>query len=188
MHSNLGNVHQQQGDAAQAVRDYDRATQLAPDAPVPYLNRAIAKETLGVAAADGGDTDGALALWRSAAADCDRAIELDPAEFAAWFDRGNIRMRLGDYAAALTDFTTAADLAPGLAGGTRDAHLGPCGHPAAACSLRAADDAGGAAAAPPRPHPAVWLACWSATNALTHHLALQATACARPRSCSSRTT
>ena len=32
------------------------------------------------------------------------------------FDRGNIRMRLEDWGGALTDFRTAADLAPGLAG------------------------------------------------------------------------
>jgi tetratricopeptide (TPR) repeat protein len=158
VHSNLGNVHQQQGDAAQAVRDYDRATQLAPDAPVPYLNRAIAKETLGVQAAAGGDPTGALALWRSAAADCDRAIELDPAEFAAWFDRGNIHVRLGDYAAALTDFTTAADLAPGLAGGAAKsaaALLAPC-------VLEAAAQAAAGHHPPPPPHPR-----------------LQATGCAR---------
>ena len=54
---------------------------------MPYLNRAIAKETLGVEAAQRGDSQGAQALWRSAAEDASRAIELDPKEFAAWFDR-----------------------------------------------------------------------------------------------------
>lgn len=88
----------------------------APQAPVPYLNRAIAKESLGVAAAARGDAPGALALWRSALADCDAAIERDAKEFAAWFDRGNIRMRLEQWGDALTDFSTAADLAPGLPG------------------------------------------------------------------------
>ncbi|PSC71431.1 condensin complex subunit 3 [Micractinium conductrix] len=115
-YSNLGNVHQQQERPELAVEDYTRAVELAPEAPVPYLNRAISKETLGVRAAEEGDRLGALALWRSAAADCDAAIERDVAEFAAWFDRGNIRMRLEDWGGALTDFRTAADLAPGLAG------------------------------------------------------------------------
>lgn len=114
--SNLGNVHQQQGQAQQAVEDYSKAVALAPEAPVPYLNRAISKEALGVQAAASGDSSRALDLWQSAAADCDRAIELDPKEYAAWFDRGNIDLRLQDYAAALTDFGTAADLAPGLGG------------------------------------------------------------------------
>lgn len=127
---------------------------------MPYLNRAISYEALGVEAAERGDAAGAAELWRKALADCSRAVELDPQEFAAWFDRcappaaplllplwlpqrpssvhvvpaatcpppppppalaaplgsGNVDMRLGDYEQALTDFTTAADLAPGLAG------------------------------------------------------------------------
>ena len=64
-----------------------RAPWILPQAPVPYLNRAIAKETLGVEAAQRGDSPGAQALWRSAAEDASRAIELDPKEFAAYFDR-----------------------------------------------------------------------------------------------------
>lgn len=115
-YSNLGNVHQQQGRPELAVEDYSKAVQLAPEAPVPYLNRAIAKESLGVAAAARGDSPAAQALWRSALADCDAAIERDSKEFAAWFDRGNIRMRLEQWGDALTDFSTAADLAPGLPG------------------------------------------------------------------------
>ena len=35
---------------------------------------------------------------------------------AAWFDRGDIAMRLERYDQALSDFRTAANLAPGLAG------------------------------------------------------------------------
>jgi len=62
-------------------------TPFTQQAPVPYLNRAIAKETLGVQAAQRGDSQGAQDLWRSAAADASRAIELDPKEFAAYFDR-----------------------------------------------------------------------------------------------------
>lgn len=37
-----------QGRAQQALDDYTRAVQLAPEAPVPYLNRAIALEELGL--------------------------------------------------------------------------------------------------------------------------------------------
>ncbi len=39
-----------------------------------------------------------------------------PLAAAAWFDRGDIAMRLERYDQALTDFRTAANLAPGLAG------------------------------------------------------------------------
>lgn len=54
---------------------------------MPYLNRSISKEVLGVEAAAAGNTQRAQQLWRSAADDCSKAIELDPKEFAAWFDR-----------------------------------------------------------------------------------------------------
>lgn len=83
---------------------------------MPYLNRAIAKEQVGLEEAEHGHDATAVELWEQAISDCDRAIQLDPKEYAAWFDRGNVHMRLGDYAAALVDFRTAADLAPGLAG------------------------------------------------------------------------
>lgn len=46
--SNLGNVHMQLGRPELAVDEYTKAVQLAPEAPVPYLNRAIAEEELGV--------------------------------------------------------------------------------------------------------------------------------------------
>ena len=48
--------------------------------------------------------------------DCDLAIERDPKEFAAWFNRGNALARLQDYGGALDSYRTAADLAPGIAG------------------------------------------------------------------------
>lgn len=181
-----------QGRAAEAVEDYGRAIALAPDAPVPYLNRAIAREALGAEAEAAGDAARAQALWGAALADCDAAIDRDPKEFAgarrptrvetrvtgkkwsisglefrswchsgsrrppgrsaaeprglrtrspasssptrrpvppptkgpphppllraAWFDRGNVCLRLADYSGALDAFATAADLAPGLAG------------------------------------------------------------------------
>jgi tetratricopeptide (TPR) repeat protein len=83
---------------------------------VPYLNRAIARESLGVRLAEAGQPEAAAALWADALADCDAAIARDPKEFAAHFNRGNVAMRLGDYAGAQADFTRAADLAPGIAG------------------------------------------------------------------------
>lgn len=48
--------------------------------------------------------------------DCNEAIERDPREFAAWFNKGNALARLQDYAGALESYRTAADLAPGIAG------------------------------------------------------------------------
>lgn len=48
--------------------------------------------------------------------DCNDAIERDPKEFTAWFNKGNVVMRLEDYATAQQCYQKAADLAPGIAG------------------------------------------------------------------------
>ncbi len=48
--------------------------------------------------------------------DCNKAIELDPKEFAAWFNKGNVEMRLGRYEDAEESFRQGADLAPGIPG------------------------------------------------------------------------
>lgn len=72
---------------APRVQDFTAAVELAPDAPVPYLNRAIAYESLGVESAAAGDVARAQQLYEQAAADCSRSILLDPAEFTAWFNR-----------------------------------------------------------------------------------------------------
>ena len=58
--SNLGNVRLSLGKAELAVEAFDKATSLAPNAPVPFLNRAIAKEALG--------------MYELALADCEVAI------------------------------------------------------------------------------------------------------------------
>ncbi|PNH11406.1 UDP-N-acetylglucosamine--peptide N-acetylglucosaminyltransferase [Tetrabaena socialis] len=114
--SNLGNVHMSQGRAKQALDDYSHAVALAPYAPVPYLNRAIALEELGLQLEAQGRAEEAGARWLEALADCDSAIQRDSKEFAAWFNKGNVELRLLDYPSALSCFSTAADLAPGIAG------------------------------------------------------------------------
>eukprot|EP00891_Asterochloris_glomerata_P007688 jgi/Astpho2/7688/Aster-x0780 len=114
--SNLGNVHLSTGRAALALEDFDHAISLAPDAPVPFLNRALASEQLGVEAASSGRQQEAQQHYKRAVADCQAAIDRDPKEAAAWFNKGNAEMRLGDYTSALTSYTYAADAAPGIAG------------------------------------------------------------------------
>lgn len=115
-YSNLGNVHLQQKRAKLALEDFSKAVELAPDAPVPRLNRSIAYEALGVEEEAAGRPAAAAKFYAAAIADCDAAIAADPAEFAAWFDRGNVQMRTGDFEGARASFERAADLAPGLAG------------------------------------------------------------------------
>jgi tetratricopeptide (TPR) repeat protein len=114
--SNLATTHLQQNNPQLAEEEYTKAVNLAPTAPVPKLNRATAREALGVLKYEKGDISGAETLWKAALEDCDQAVALDPNEFAAWYNRANIRMQLEDWPAALDDATRAADLAPGLAG------------------------------------------------------------------------
>jgi len=109
--SNLGNIKLQLENFSGAEADLQQATQLAPEAPVPHLNRAIALQKLG--------------RLEEAAEAASVAISLDSKEFAAWYNRGCVRQDQAElsnnsdedfWAMALADFSTAADLAPGLAG------------------------------------------------------------------------
>ena len=55
--SNIGNVHLSLGHPVEALEDFTRAVSLAPEAPVPYLNRSLAHEQLGVDAERAGQRD-----------------------------------------------------------------------------------------------------------------------------------
>lgn len=115
-YSNLGNVHLQMGKTDLAVSDFTKAIEMAPNAAVPRLNRAIAFEQLGVDADQAGNAKKAVSMWEQGVHDCEEAVKYDPKEFAAWFNKGNIEMRLDKYEEAGMSFSKAADLAPGLAG------------------------------------------------------------------------
>lgn len=113
--SNLSQVELSTGRPQRALEHLDRAVALAPRAAVPRLNRALAKEALAVAAASK-NSSSYERLLASAAEDAREASLLDPREFAAFFDLGNILERQGEFPAALEAFARAADLAPGLPG------------------------------------------------------------------------
>ena len=116
--SNLANVELSTGRPQQALEHLDRAVGLAPRAAVPRMNRALAKEALAVADSSSSPSSSAASelLLASAAEDARQASLLDPKEFAAFYNRGNILERQGDFVGALEAFTEAADLAPGLPG------------------------------------------------------------------------
>ena len=58
-----------------------------------------------LSASRAGDFVRALPLW-------DHVIELAPADAAAWSNRGNVRLALGDAEAAIADQTQAMELDP----------------------------------------------------------------------------
>lgn len=101
-YSNRGNVRLSMGKSAEAYDDFTEAIRLAPSAPVPWLNRALAAEALG--------------RLPEGIADCQEAIQLDPEESASYFNKGNMEAELGDYRAALDSYTISADLSPGIPG------------------------------------------------------------------------
>lgn len=115
-YSNLGNVHLQQGKVEQAIRDYDKALELAPGVSVPLLNRGLAYEQLGVEKEKAMKAKEAFDCWALGKRDLEKAIEIDPEEFVAYYDLGLIELRLGDFEKSSNHLQKAADLAPGIAG------------------------------------------------------------------------
>jgi tetratricopeptide (TPR) repeat protein len=100
--SNRGSVRVSLQKFELAAEDFSKAIALAPEAPVPFLNRAISYEAMG--------------RYDEAITDCKAAIVNDPEEYAAWFNLGNVLTRVTDYDAALKAYARASALAPGIAG------------------------------------------------------------------------
>eukprot|EP00252_Welwitschia_mirabilis_P000020 TRINITY_DN10014_c0_g1_i1.p1 TRINITY_DN10014_c0_g1~~TRINITY_DN10014_c0_g1_i1.p1 ORF type:complete len:320 (+),score=55.10 TRINITY_DN10014_c0_g1_i1:116-1075(+) len=100
--SNRGSVRLSLNEFEAAAEDLTKAVKLAPEASVPFLNRAIAYEALG--------------RYQDAVEDCKSAIVNDPEESAAWFNLGNIDVKIQDYEGALAAYERASVLAPGIAG------------------------------------------------------------------------
>jgi len=104
--SNRGNVRLALGDAPAAIADQTRAMELDPDSPDPHLNRGTAEE--------------ALRQWDAAEADYRWILERDaaagrPPDASALYNLGNVQGSRGDWSAARTSFTAAADARPGFA-------------------------------------------------------------------------
>jgi len=104
--SNRGNVRLALGDAEAAIADQSRAMQLDPDNPDPHLNRGTAEE--------------ALQRWDAAEADYRWILERDaeagrPADASALYNLGNVMGSRGDWEAARSRFSAAAEARPGFA-------------------------------------------------------------------------
>ncbi|MEB3357415.1 MAG: tetratricopeptide repeat protein [Synechococcales bacterium] len=99
--SNRGNARVSQNKLEEAIADYNRAIELDPTAPDPYLNRGTALE--------------GLERWDEAIADYNRVLELDPNDPAAYNNRGNAEAGQQQWQAAIQDYRHAADLAPDYA-------------------------------------------------------------------------
>jgi tetratricopeptide (TPR) repeat protein len=98
LHVNRANAYDANGNKDSALKDYNRAVELAPDNAGIYYNR-------GVLLGSNEDYDSALK-------DYDAAIRLNPAYVAALYNRGRIFEFKNDFAHAQADFSEAIRLDP----------------------------------------------------------------------------
>lgn len=96
--SNRGNVRIGQYKLTEAITDFDRSIEIAPEYPDTYLNRGIAYE--------------GKKLWDKAIADYNQVLVLNPQDPVAFNNRGNAKAGQQQWQAALEDYQQAASLAP----------------------------------------------------------------------------
>jgi Tetratricopeptide repeat len=91
----------EQGLVEEAIAEYDKVIELAPDLAVGYNNRGTAYQELG--------------QHEKAIADYDNAIELEPDRAQSYFNRGYSYGALRQYERAIAEFDKAIELDPGIA-------------------------------------------------------------------------
>ena len=100
-----GNIYMRRGEPEAALRLFDGAARLAPDAPELSANRSAALMELG--------------RYEEALAAADKALRLRPAYAGAQFNRGNALRALSRVDQAVVAYTSALSVQPGMA----QAHL-----------------------------------------------------------------
>jgi tetratricopeptide (TPR) repeat protein len=99
--SNRGNARVSQNKLPEALADYNKSVELAPQVTDPYLNRGTALEGLG--------------KWDEAIADYNKVLEIDPKDAMGYNNRGNAKAGLGEWEEAIADYKKSADIAPNFA-------------------------------------------------------------------------
>ncbi|MGD1909287.1 MAG: tetratricopeptide repeat protein [Rivularia sp. (in: cyanobacteria)] len=99
--SNRGNSRISQNKLEEAIADFNKSIELAPNVTDPYLNRGTALEGLG--------------RWDEAIADYNHILELDPNDAMAYNNRGNAKAGLGKWYEAIADYKKSAQKAPNFA-------------------------------------------------------------------------
>jgi tetratricopeptide (TPR) repeat protein len=97
-HNDLGVAYQQRGEFDLALREYDRAAELASDWPQPLINR--------------GNALAAQQLWQQAAADYRKALKRDPQQAEAMNNLAWVLLQGGEQEAALDWVEQALELDP----------------------------------------------------------------------------
>ena len=91
-------AHMRAGHHQEALKEWERASTLAPASAEVLHGRGASRQQLGD--------------LRGAAEDFDRAIQLDPSAGAVWNSRGTVRLNLQDLRGARDDFQQAVQLEP----------------------------------------------------------------------------
>src|SRR5262245_271082 len=112
---NRGVARYQRGDLEGAIRDFDRAIDLATSlSPGSYAANQIGVigPELAVIHYNRGVTRYDLLDWKGAIADLDVALWLNPQYVTAWIKRGNTHLNKGDLDEAINDYNQAIRLDP----------------------------------------------------------------------------
>ena len=99
--SNRGNIKLIIGDPKGSIDDQDKAIDLDPEQVDPYINRGIAKESLG--------------LWLQAKKDYLYVISKDNDNFSALYNFANVEGSLSNWQSARNLFSQDSDSNPGFA-------------------------------------------------------------------------
>lgn len=93
-----GNRAFDEGCQKEAMEEYSKAIELAPNDAVAYYNRGIVYKSLG--------------QHEKAIKDYDKAIELAPNYADAFYNRGNVYKNIGQYEKAIKDYDKAIEMNP----------------------------------------------------------------------------
>ncbi len=103
--TNTGDLHMDRGlgyfytgEYENAVKDFDKATQMGINKPEVYYFRALAKENAG--------------FYKESLPDFDKAIQIGKPNYFHFMHRGYARYKLSMYAQAVEDFTKASTMVP----------------------------------------------------------------------------
>ncbi len=99
--SNRGNARVSQNKLAEALSDYNKSVELAPDVADPYLNRGVAYEGLG--------------KYESAIADYEKVLELDAGDAMAYNNIGNAYAGMKQWDKAVEYYHQASQIASNFA-------------------------------------------------------------------------
>jgi len=97
-YKDLGNEEFKKGNMGKAIEYYTYATEMDPNNPIFFTNRAAAYAHMG--------------KWDKSLRDADKSVKLNPSWEKGFWRKGNAHMELGQFQEAQAAFKQALDLDP----------------------------------------------------------------------------